>query len=79
MKVKLDARDPNRKRLGGAGPGAGMDKRSLLVNLLLVALGFVGLLHTALSFVFPTGLRSIGALLVVLSVVGLLLVNVAAP
>ncbi|MFB6171639.1 MAG: hypothetical protein ABEJ23_03840 [Haloarculaceae archaeon] len=56
-----------------------MDKRSLLVNLLLVALGFVGLLHTALSFVFPTGLRSIGALLVVLSVVGLLLVNVAAP
>lgn len=56
-----------------------MDKRTLLASLLLVALGFVGLSHAVFAFVFDTGLRSVGFLLVGLSVVGLLLVNVAAP
>lgn len=56
-----------------------MDKRKLVASLLLVALGFVGVLHLALSVAFDTGLRSVAGLLVALSAVGLLLVNVAAP
>lgn len=56
-----------------------MDKRTLFANLLLVALGFVGVLHAVLAFAFDTGLQSVGLGLVALSVVGLLLLNVAAP
>lgn len=60
-------------------PGIDMDKRTLFANLLLVALGVVGVFHTVLAFAFDTGLRSVGLLVVGLSAVGVLLLNVAAP
>ncbi len=52
-----------------------MDKRRLGYNLLLVGLAFVALLHTALSFVFETGLAVVGGAVAIVAVVGLLLVN----
>ena len=52
-----------------------MDKRRLAYNLLLVGLGFVALLHAALSVVFETGLATVSAAVGIMTLVGLLVVN----
>ncbi|WP_254537934.1 hypothetical protein [Halomarina litorea] len=52
-----------------------MDKRRLGYNLLLVGLAFVALAHTALSFVFETGLATVGGAVAILALVGLVVVN----
>ncbi|MWG36866.1 hypothetical protein [Halomarina oriensis] len=52
-----------------------MDKRTLAKNLALVGLGFVAVLHTALSFYFDTNLAIVGAAILIVVFVGLLVVN----
>jgi hypothetical protein len=56
-----------------------MDKRRLAYTLLLVGVTFVALLHTALAFVFDTGLEWIGVLVAGLGVFGILFVAVGIP
>lgn len=56
-----------------------MDKRRLAYTLLLVGVTFVALLHTALAFVFDTGLEWIGVLVAGLGVFGILFVTVGIP
>jgi hypothetical protein len=53
-----------------------MDKRSLAASLLLGGIALVGLFHTALAFVFDTGLEQIGLLIAVTCLVGIALVNI---
>lgn len=52
-----------------------MEKRRIGYNLLLIGLGFVALLHTVLSFVFETGLATVGGAVVIVVVIGLLVIN----
>ncbi|MCL7417081.1 MAG: hypothetical protein M8354_04490 [Halalkalicoccus sp.] len=52
-----------------------MDKRSLVVSLVLLALAFVGVVHTVADFAYGTGLSGIGIPLVGIALVGLLVVN----
>jgi hypothetical protein len=52
-----------------------MDKRSLVVSLVLLALAFVGVVHTVADFAYGTGLSGIGIPLVGIALVGLVLVN----
>jgi hypothetical protein len=52
-----------------------MDKRRLAYNLLLVGLGFVALLHMALSFAFDTGLATVSGGVAILALVGLVVIN----
>ncbi|MFC6938807.1 hypothetical protein ACFQE8_02380 [Salinirubellus sp. GCM10025818] len=57
----------------------GMGKRKIAYTLLLVGVTFVALLHTALAFVFETGLEDVGFLVAGLGVFGILFVNFALP
>ena len=52
-----------------------MDKRALAASLLLGGIALVGLLHTALAFVFDTGLEQVGLLVAGTCLVGIALVN----
>ena len=56
-----------------------MGKRKIAYTLLLVALTFVALLHTALAFAFDTGLEWIGVLVAALGLFGILFVNFVVP
>jgi hypothetical protein len=53
----------------------GMDKRSIAVSLLLLGLGFLGVVHTLADVAYGTGLSGIGIVLVGIALVGLVLVN----
>jgi hypothetical protein len=52
-----------------------MDKRSIAVSLLLLGLGFLGVVHTLADVAYGTGLSGIGIVLVGIALVGLVLVN----
>ncbi|WP_255150270.1 hypothetical protein [Halorarius halobius] len=52
-----------------------MDKRTLAYNLLIGAVLLVAVAHTAIAFVFSTGLADVGALVIAVGLVGLALVN----
>ena len=56
-----------------------MGKRKIAYTLLLGGVTFVALLHTALAFVFDTGLADVGVLVAGLGVFGLLFVNLGIP
>jgi hypothetical protein len=52
-----------------------MDKRSITVSLLLVGLGFLGIVHTLADIAYGTGLSGIGIVLVGIALIGIVLVN----
>ncbi|WP_458187759.1 hypothetical protein [Haladaptatus sp. NG-WS-4] len=55
-----------------------VSKRRLGASLLFLGLAFVGVFHTVLAFAFDTGLTTVGSALAVVSLLGLVTVNVPA-
>lgn len=52
-----------------------MDKRSLAISLVLLGLGFVGVIHTIADFAYGTGLSGIGIVFIGAALVGIVVVN----